>query len=257
MFLINRFIEMKRILILLFVIGWPLTTIHGSEILLKPGNPLVHLFANQTLPGYAGVLPYIRDAKATTYVLLSREAIGKNKGKHCGFGGSNDYNGQTKKHDSFIRTAVKEVKEESNGLLKLSTDYVLTNSYIHFDFGIDAFYKMTAFTPLKSEEYKSAHMFRTLREASFMCYERFETQNCPNLEKDDFKWISLRSLLRETAGRHAENICVECLQDTIENPFEVDTSLMTQKVTIDLRLVFLETLIGFHPIFKEMEGFKE
>lgn len=91
----------------------------SPALLKEDGSPL----------GTVGVLLYTY-INGIPYILLAREAKGKDKGTYCEFGGSLDLNtdGQP---ETFLEGCIRECKEESAGLYVLSPEALLKSKYYY------------------------------------------------------------------------------------------------------------------------------
>lgn len=80
--------------------------------------------------GSAGVIPYV-EYNSKLYVLLGKEAWGKDAGTYCELGGAVDvYSGEDISVDSFLDTLLKESREESGYLYELQQEEVLDRGHV-------------------------------------------------------------------------------------------------------------------------------
>lgn len=233
--------------------------VQSREIIMRAGDPTIRSLVMQRRPGFAGVLPYIRDKQGATYVLLGRETLGKDRGKYCGMGGLNEFDRKTNRYACLLSTALKELQEETANQLTLDEDYLLQNAIFHGDFSNKDFLKIMALTPLFPKHYRTSHHLYKARESIQVNYSDVVYHGglpCdlwPYLEKDDFQWVSIGSLLSSIINPEADNLKVVSLNKTLQNPHELDTRLLTTEITISLRTVFLKTLRGLRGSLREFE----
>ena len=93
----------------------------------------------------AGVLPYTTDSHGKVSYLFSQEAHGRDKGTYADFGGKRDH-GETSK-----TTALREMKEESRGVVSPYT------SNVHFAGNNHGYHVYTAPVPQVNYQSQFAH----------------------------------------------------------------------------------------------------
>jgi uncharacterized protein YnzC (UPF0291/DUF896 family) len=142
--------------------------------------------------GTVGIIPYIKKG-SKTYILLGREDIkGADKskaGKYCDLGGS------VKSDQSFLDNMLRELKEQSMGLITPKAEYVLNQGIflLKDDNNRRIIY---ALIPAVDKLYIPAFALNEFR------LKKQETLTQAEAEKDHFVWLHLEEILAGVKNNH-------------------------------------------------------
>ncbi len=136
--------------------------------------------------GTVGAIPYTRK-DGEVFILLAREDInGPNKKKAGTYA---DFGGSTKSNQTFLENMLRELKEETMGLLNPTPKYLLDNGRFVVKQNSKRTIIYSLFPANKGELYIKAEQLNRYRDKKF----RSLSQN--ELEKDDFAWLPLKKLI--------------------------------------------------------------
>lgn len=218
-----------------FLVGPGRCTEEGVFLPSDPALEKARILNLQT-QGYGGVLPYIQDKEGRVYVLLGKEAAGSNPGTYCDFGGSVDINPKTSKPYRLISTAREELRQESGMLLKMDQEYLAQNSCFYYNI-TPTLSALMALMPLNQNNYVTGKQLLDQHNALVA-----QKAHWAYIEKDDFQWVSLKSLTRGLSEPIDASIEVDVLPEDLRNPWALDTSGLIQKKAIIIRPVFITSL---------------
>jgi hypothetical protein len=234
----NTFLNLTFIAV--FTLAFKVTSLEAAQtVLMFPGEKTdtqstLMDYQNTTnkIKDYGGMIPYTYvDINGTLepIVLLSKEEGGKNTGEFCDLGGGVDPN------STLLETVVDETYQESAQLLKIPKDDIKKNSYFwHYDNqknntpfkGLTAFYKINHI-PSQTLNTQRANLYQQhLKNKNLMPWKY--------VEKSDYTWVFLDSLLKEIQKNNGNKVTVDIYQDN---------GTVAQK-TITLRSHFVSNAIN-------------
>ena len=151
------------------------------------------------MAGFAGVLPYAYDRENTLYLLLSREAYGRERGSWSGFAGGM----LAKDGGDTVAAAAREAYEESSGLL--GAPAVLRRLLTSAGHCCTVCAGVHYLLPIQYNQFLP-YMFEGVRHAlqaalfpGGACTDG-SVQYSPMLEKDELRWFSEHDLVLNADG---------------------------------------------------------
>ncbi|TSJ79803.1 MAG: NUDIX hydrolase (plasmid) [Candidatus Cardinium sp.] len=164
---------------------------YGSTVCSYDSKTILERRLEQNIKASVGVLLCYTNDKQESFVLLGRERVGKCDGETwCELGGS------VETGESFLEAAIRESKEESEGIYQLDPNDLLNNGVVCYSEHKkkDGCIREEVYILLKVNDFYPADV---------LCKAVNHQNKDTYREKDDFKWVSCDSLCKVE-----HNLCV-------------------------------------------------